>query len=109
MARETWRRRLRPPKWESYPVFKVDPEGSQQLLTDYVSETHYTYRPARLPGNPQIGEIVGMRDAYKRLGWPPRCCVHGRDYEFIAPGPVWRAVDTGEIINMERRSGGDGA
>lgn len=67
-------------RWEHYTVYKVDPNGQQRLLTAYSSETHYTYIPARLPGNPQAGDRVSLYFPTKKAVQYTGCAVGEQEY-----------------------------
>lgn len=108
MARRLVHHRL--PKWETCTILRHpdDDDGSVRALTDYIDDRNMTYHPMRLPGNPQTGDSVEIAWGYFGNQKQHRVRVAGREYVAIADGPVWRALDTGEIIDMDRRSGGDG-
>lgn len=78
--------------WEHYTIYKVDPNGMQRLLTEYISETHYTYIPARLPGNPRAGDRVSLFFPSKKAVQYTRCAVGEREYIALHSG--WEPAES---------------
>ena len=93
----------RAPKWELGTVWRRCPDvgpHAVDVVVAYSAEGNPLYRPMSLPGEPQLGDTVELGRGYFGERRQSRCRVAGREYVFIAPGPVWQALDTGEIISM---------
>ena len=93
--------RHRTPKWEVCKVLRLaKDEGAVRVLTSYTDDSNYTYHFMSLPSEPQTGDTVEVCWGYFGDKKQHRCRVAGREYVAIADGPVWQALDTGEIISM---------
>ena len=93
--------RHRPVEWEDGWILRLAKDGGGvRVITSYTDDSNYCYHPMSLPGNPKTGDKVAVAWGYFGDSKQCRCRVAGREYVAIADGPVWQALDTGEIVSM---------